>query len=158
MQVAHRHKTNAYFPKPLDLRETGGGKWQVLSDFIYNDDVYGEIIVPAGLITDFYSIPRPLRGIVNKIQESNAPAVVHDWLYRCQGLGEHGQREADNVLNRAMETHWSPVSWWQRKKIITGLRIGGWIGYRENRKNYQNLEKLLGRKLTANDIVRNLIP
>lgn len=132
-------KTNYYFPNSLDVREIGYGKWQLLSDYVYIDEVHGKIVVPRGFVTDLYSIPHPLRIAVSRIQDSNGPAVIHDWLYRSQMFGPKGQREADKVLHRAMINHWSPVPKFNRGKIMAGLYIGGWTGYRKARKKYEKV-------------------
>lgn len=149
---------NDHFPDPLELREIGNGKWELLRDFRYIDDYAGEILVPAGAVTDFYSVPLAVRSIVSAMQKSNAPAVIHDWCYRAQVFGAKGKKQADRVLERAMRDHWAPVSWWQRKKIITGLKIGGWIAYRNARQKYEQLTFLLGRLPTDQDVKNHMIP
>lgn len=123
------NNTNKYFPAHLELREVGNGKWELLEDYIFNDTEEGSIVVPKGFISDLYSIPKPLRFIVSKVQNSNGPAVVHDWLYCSKYFGESGRRRADKVLHRAMKLHWSPVKFRDRSKIMLGLRIGGWYSY-----------------------------
>jgi len=143
-------KINKYFPVPLDVREIGGGKWLLLKDYIYRDPVYGTIIVPAGFITDLYSIPHPLRSIVSRVQECNGPAVVHDWIYRTQRFK---QSWCDDVLQRAMKLHWSPVDRIDRKKIKWGLKLGGWAGYRKARKHYNVIGLEVGHIPTDREII-----
>jgi len=131
--------TNDYFPLPLDLREIGKGKWQLLRNYIYQDDIHGKITVPKGFVTDLYSIPKVVRCVVSKVQDSNGSAVVHDYLYTSQFFGSKGREKADGVLARAMKTHWTPVSWWNRRKIMLGLKIGGYFVYRNKAKKYQKI-------------------
>jgi len=158
----HSHKehptdhTNDFFPLPLDLREIGEGKWQLLSDYIYDDIEFGEIRVPKGFVSDLYSVPRIVRSIVSKVQDSNGPAVIHDWLYRSQLCGTNGQKVADKILNRAMREHWSPVSWWKRKKIIAGLRIAGFIAYGTHASRVEQLQFILNRTPDEKDIIKKL--
>lgn len=150
MKLKHDHNqhpesyTNDHFPRPLDVREVGNGKWQLLEDFIYYDDKHGEIRVPRGFISDLYSIPRVVRSLVSKVQSSNSPAVVHDWLYRAQIMGKDGRKEADAMLERAMKNHWCPVSWWKRKKIMTGLKIGGSFSYKQRAQDLEDYSFLKG--------------
>ena len=148
---------NEFFPRPLDVREVGEGKWKLLSDYIYHDVDVGEIVVPEGFVSDLYSIPRVVRSLVSKIQSSNGPAVVHDWLYRSQILGPSGQAQADKVLRRAMGDHWCPVSWWQRAKILAGLKVGGCFSYKRRGEQLQDYSFLLGgREPTIEEIKENL--
>lgn len=149
-------KTNEAFPMHLDVREVGQGKWQLLSDYIYDDIEFGEIRVPKSFVSDFYSVPRIVRSIVSKVQDSNGPAVIHDWLYRSQFCGANGQRTADKILNRAMRDHWSPVSWWKRKKIIAGLRIAGFVAYGRHASRVEQLNFILGRTPSTKDILEKL--
>ena len=128
--------TNDYFPLPLDLREIGDGKWQLLRNYIYQDDKHGKITVPKGFVTDLYSIPKIVRSLVSKIQNSNGSAVIHDYLYTSQFFGKDGRKEADGVLARAMKYHWCPVSWWQRRKIMLGLKLGGYFVYKRKAAKY----------------------
>lgn len=149
--------TNDYFPVPLDVREVGDGKWQLLSPFIFQDDEHGRITVPEGFTTDLYSIPRVVRSLVSKVQNSNAPAVIHDWLYRSQIMGKDGRKRADAVLSRAMKQHWCPVPWWQRKKIMAGLKIGGGFAYRRSAEALADYLFLSGvSKPTIDQIKENL--
>ena len=144
----HDHKenlkdhTNDYFPLPLDLREIGNGKWQLLRSYIYQDDKHGKITVPKGFVTDLYSIPKIVRSLVSKIQKSNGSAVIHDYLYTSQFFGKDGRKKADEVLGRAMKNHWSPVGWWSRRKILLGLKIGGCFVYKKKAKAYENITRL----------------
>ena len=68
-------KTNEAFPLHLDVREVGQGKWQLLSDYIYDDLEFGEIRVPKGFVSDLYSVPKIVRSIVSKVQDSNAAYI-----------------------------------------------------------------------------------
>ena len=138
------------------MREIGEGKWQLLSDYIYDDIEFGEIRVPKGFVSDLYSVPRIVRSIVSKVQDSNGPAVIHDWLYRSQLCGTNGQKVADKILNRAMREHWSPVSWWKRKKIIAGLRIAGFIAYGTHASRVEQLQFILNRTPDEKDIIKKL--
>lgn len=150
-------KTNEAFPVPLDVREIGNGKWELLSDYKYKDTLKGDIIVPKGFITDLYSIPWILRSIVSKVQDSNGPAVVHDWLYQSQTFGPKGQRVADKVLKRAMTVHWAPISKYKRFEILTGLKLGGWTGYRATRKAYNQICKdLRTLKPTVSELINGI--
>lgn len=40
-----------------------------------------KILIPAGYVTDFASVPRLLRGIIQPSGNHNLAVLVHDWLY-----------------------------------------------------------------------------
>lgn len=158
MRQLTEHMTNGYCPDPLELREVGNGRWQLLRDFRFFDPEEGVICVPKGAITDLYSVPKVVRSLVSKVQETNAPAVIHDWAYRAQLFPEKGKSRADAVLNRAMKLHWSPVPWWKRQKIIVGLKLGGWIAYRKASARYRQLTYIIGRTPTEQEIIESTMP
>lgn len=61
---------------PLDKR-----KWALEYDFIYESDLAGRLIVPAGFVCDLNSIPRFLWWASTPTDFPEA-GVVHDWAYR----------------------------------------------------------------------------
>lgn len=96
---------------PAELKEIGSARqlYEVLEDFRYLSDVWGEIVVPARFVTDFASIPAGALWYV----DDDSPAilfasVVHDYLYTRRGdlgLGARisfNREQADQVLREAM--------------------------------------------------------
>ena len=83
--------------------------YEVTQDFSYVSDKLGKTItVPAGLITDFASIPRVAWDLLDPEDPIIAwPSVVHDYLYSCTGTLPDGstytREQADAVLREAME-------------------------------------------------------
>jgi hypothetical protein len=89
------------------------------------------IIVPAGFVTDFASIPRPLWASLSPVDDYKLAAVVHDYLYWFQPCT---RQEADNLLVIAMTEE--GVAERYRTSIYRGLRLGGaqaWNGNRAKR-------------------------
>lgn len=83
------------------LKILPGGDWQLTTPLVYVHPVYGEIIVPAGFITDLASIPRLCHRIVNPCTTgTRRPAIVHDYLY--SGATNLTRKEADLVLYDAL--------------------------------------------------------
>ena len=79
------------------------GAFVLVSDLIYHSDMLGrDIVIPAGFITDFASIPWILHSIVQVNGKHRRAAVVHDYL--CFHRDSEGitQREADYVFQEAM--------------------------------------------------------
>lgn len=86
------------------------------------------IIVPAGFVTDFASIPRSLWTSLSPVGEYKLAAVVHDYLYWFQPCE---REEADNLLMIAMMEE--GVSDLQRGAVYAGVRMGGMDAWNANR-------------------------
>lgn len=83
------------------------------------------IYVPAGYITDGYSLP----GLaLQAFQPASArylmPAILHDWLY---DVGLVPRAMADRVLLHAMRAVGVPE--WQCLPVYAAVRAGGWGGF-----------------------------
>lgn len=93
---------------PKDLGESNRQLYELTDELHYQSDILGLILVPAGLLTDFASIPRfAWRYIDPEDPAILYPATVHDYLYNQNGLLPTGQEytreRADQVLREAME-------------------------------------------------------
>lgn len=84
------------------------------------------IVVPAGFVTDFASIPGPL-AVVFGPSVHDLPALIHDYLYWRQSCT---REQADRVFDVALDL--VGVSKVKRMAIRVGLRLGGPAAYREN--------------------------
>jgi hypothetical protein len=127
-----------------DARVTDAwGQWITESDL-----VFGDIVVPAGAITDGASVPKPLRGLYASIGEPwFAAAVAHDWLYAEQ-IGTRAN--ADRVyrdLSLALGTRRSAAL-----VQYVALRLFGWAAWRANGRklelrgsNWRTLTRFLER-------------
>lgn len=103
-----------------------GDRWRLREDLPYElPDGQGTIIVPAGFLTDFASIPRPLWSLVGDPGGPWAPAaVVHDYLYRT---GLLPRAEADAIFYEAMEPY---VRTSKRWVMWLAVRLAGWMAYK----------------------------
>lgn len=132
------------FTRSLILEETGGGVyWTVfesLTYFVGSEDGDEYVPVPKGTTTDLASVPRLLRAFVPKDGKGHRAFVVHDVLYRrgfvcvrhkpgARGYREIKQKEADRIALEAMKV--LGVSKSRQYAIYYGLRIGGWVGWRQ---------------------------
>jgi len=96
---------------PDEIKAAGGERqlYEVTQDFSYESEKFGRTItVPAGLVTDFASIPRAAWELLDPEDPVIAwPSVVHDYLYGCGGRLPDGtvydRERADAVLREAME-------------------------------------------------------
>lgn len=71
----------------VKLREAGSrgrAQWRLLTELAYNSQLHGMIVVPAGFVTDFASVPRMPIVFLLAGDTAHASAVVHDYLVRVQ--------------------------------------------------------------------------
>ena len=82
----------------------GPDLWTVRVPLVWLDATYGQLVVPAGFITDLASIPRLFRNLpmLDPNGLSRRPAVVHDWLYGSNEGRAHGKQFADSFLRSAL--------------------------------------------------------
>jgi hypothetical protein len=85
-----------------------------------------KVCVPAGFVTDFSSIPRGLRWIVQWSRVDIA-GVVHDWLYRmpCKG----GRHQADAIWRQLARSGRHRANYVQALLGRVGLCLVGWCYY-----------------------------
>ncbi len=92
------------FQSPLRVEKRGEREWVLLEPLIYQSNNVGVIVVDAGFVTNFASVPRLpfMYWLFGGIGDE--AATLHDWLYRkehTQSTGHERQidREtADKVL------------------------------------------------------------
>lgn len=103
--------------------------WITLSDLVVRLPDNSLLIIPAGFVTNFGSIPRALRGCLNPMGASLRAFVVHDWLY-SKGKGKWKQRQCDEFLYDLGRE--DGEGWWAAQSINKGLAIGGWACYKKS--------------------------
>jgi len=134
-----------FFPLPLlvkDLADGSAFEFETVAPFVFcwkgipEDPVSGQlieqpardIVVPAGFRTDFASIPRPLQGFLDAVNDVAPAALVHDFLYTC---GMFERREyADRVFLDALRAN--GVGWIRARTLWAGVRLGGGSHYVED--------------------------
>ena len=83
--------------------------YEVTAPFIYaSEKLARAVIVPAGFVTDFASIPRPVWNLLDpEDPKIGWPSIVHDYLYQCAGTLPDGftytREQTDAVFREAME-------------------------------------------------------
>ena len=108
----------------LDVRQPKEGEpWMLDNPLVFESELAGTVIVPAGFATDFASVPRLPVAYILFGDVVHAPAVVHDYLYASKEI----RRDlADAVFEEAMQA--CGVSWWKRKFMWAAVRIfGGFV-------------------------------
>lgn len=118
----------------LSVTYLNDGKWRLNDKLCYDDEEFGEIIVPSGTVTDLDSIPRlPFAHMLLKNQ-TVIGATVHDFAYTLGHIEgrQITRKQADEIFLRAMEDE--GVSWWARRMIYAGVRLGGYFAWSKHRK------------------------
>lgn len=118
-----------------DLEERGGRcQVQLLAPLEYrvgHADSPVVIVVPAGYVTDFASIPRLAWTLIGPPLGRHArAAIVHDWLYDTNGdWGRFSREQSDEIFLEAMEVLNVPAL--KRSIMFRAVRLGGasgWLG------------------------------
>lgn len=121
--------------KPGDLEPTGGFRDgdPERPEFMLMRDIVFEawkpksgcaVIVPAGYVTDRFSLPGMIQGFQPKQEKWLMPALVHDWLY---DVGLIPRSKADSIFSQAMRA--SGTRWWHRYGAFVGVRVRGGGGF-----------------------------
>lgn len=103
----------------------------LFADLEYEDTATGDkVVVPAGFVTDYASIPLSVRHYFEVGGEAyQYPAVVHDWLYWSQTLS---REKADLIFDHAMKD--CGVGDVKRATIWSAVRVGGDNAWEKNQK------------------------
>ena len=113
----------------LIVKAVPGGKYQLTSPLIWAYEPNAMIVVPAGFVTDFASIPRFARWIIDGHSHTRKPAVLHDYLY---SIAAGKRKDADLVFRKAMRDTDTPA--WKRELAYRAVRIGGWVSWNRSRQ------------------------
>jgi hypothetical protein len=122
-------------PAPL-LQPFGNGEdWMLLSPMVYQAGRGSRliVIVPRGFVTDYASIPRPLRILLPNRGDYGNAAVIHDYLYWRQDCT---RAQADNIMAIAMMEAGVPSA--TLRAIHAGVRLGGQGAWDRNRRDRQS--------------------
>lgn len=95
----------------------------------------GLIVVPAGFVTDFASVPRI--PIIYELfgDRAHHESVIHDYLYQThQGLD---RQTCDRIFREAMQVRGKSKFVWEG--MYLGVRLGGWNSYRTGPSRYLKL-------------------
>lgn len=108
------------------VSQTGPITQQLVDPLRYETRAGELIVVPAGFVTDYASIPRPFWGILAPDGDARFPAVLHDYLYSLRGWEPFfkDRAQSDGLLLEAMEL--VGVNMVERLTIWSAVRMFGW--------------------------------
>lgn len=115
----------------LDVEELDDSHWKLIHEFVYDSDVAkSRIIVPAGFVTDFASVPRVPVAFWLTGDTAHMAAVVHDYLY---STGIFPKAVADQVFYEAMRATGIPL--WRAWVMYQGVNWGGQAAWDAHRRS-----------------------
>ena len=131
------------FHGELDVRYVDGRRWLLTAPFTYHLVAkHGPefVRVDVGTLTDFASIPRPLKLLwPSPGGRWDRPAVIHDELYvlpfiqHIDGSARRIERaEADAIFHEANGA--AGVRWVVRQLLYRGVRLGGGVAWGRYRR------------------------
>ena len=116
----------------VELLLPEGDKWRLLRDWWFvwvgDDGMRIERTIPAGMVTDFGSIPRVYRWRFSPTGKAAPAFLAHDELY-AEGLERRDI--CDRVMLEAMEV--CKIRWWDRRVMWSAVRAFGWAAYGKRR-------------------------
>lgn len=105
-----------------ELACDGRGIWRILEALQYYSALLNRIIVvEAGFLTDYASVPRVPVAYWLFGDTCHAQAVLHDWLFHHHEICDEAM--ANQVLLEAMAAGRVPA--WRRLGMYLGVAIGG---------------------------------
>lgn len=123
---------------PIGRYLDNGKDFQLLEPLVYHVGEEGSeevIIVPSGSITDWASIPKFLQPVLPNTYGKRA-AIIHDYLYRTNGLGGlYSRKRSDEIFLEALIVLNVPRA--IASTLYSGVRIGGWLPWSKYKKQQQ---------------------
>lgn len=120
------------------MEYTGGDEWVTAEAWTYKFGGFS-VTVPCGYRTDLASIPRVLWSALAPFELSVAAPLLHDYLYRCQGVPIWGttvpetrtftRAEIDRLFLAVMERE--GVGAFRRRAAYLAVRAFGWAAWRQ---------------------------
>lgn len=122
-----------FTPQHPIVEDLCNGFWRLHDPLYYRAPDGRDWLIPAGLKTDFGSVPAVVDWIIPAIQTIADPAyILHDYLYSEHRAGMdrcRDRQDADNILYDALMV--CGVARWRARLIYAGVRLGGWRAWRD---------------------------
>lgn len=135
------------FDSAVQVEQVDEVNWRLTHELTYraSTDVF---TAPAGMLTDFASVPRPFVWLIPRYGRYLPAAVIHDHLYRDEvPAGRITYRDADGVLRQAMRL--LGVSFATRWVVWAAVRWAGLFRHGGQQEWWRDAPLVLGWTLLA---------
>lgn len=113
------------FPLKLDISPAEEpGHWRLNKPFQYISKSNGTITAEAGFVTNFASVPRAFRNIIQQWGDHGPASIIHDKMYE---ISMFSRKTCDKIFLEAMK--YSGVNFAKRQLMYRLVRIFGGIHY-----------------------------
>lgn len=124
MKLDYGFLTELATTKIKEAGPAGRARWKLLAELVYHSRLHGLVIVPAGFVTDFASVPRLPLAYWLTGDTAHASAVVHDYLCRVEySRCRISWSGAAEVFMEAMRHEKVPA--WRRALMYWAVRLAG---------------------------------
>jgi len=123
------------FLTSLQTEDIDDGNARLLSPLKYESDILDSlIIVPAGFVTDFASVPRVPIAYMLFGDRAHHESVVHDWCYQRHICTKS---QADKIFLEAMVVRKKPryIRW----PMYWAVALAGWSSYKSGPERYKKI-------------------
>lgn len=121
--------------RPLLTTNGDGLYWLTRPLNFYDAATLTHVHVPRGFATDLASVPRLFWNLLAPTGLYARAAVIHDFLYRTEGLhGEVSRAQSDRIFRLVMQL--SGVPGLERWIIFSAVRLFGWIAWDGHRRRH----------------------
>jgi hypothetical protein len=129
----------AHSPERLKADGTRVQRWTLMRDFRWVSPQWGTITAPAGMVTDFASVPTFAKRIIDDDSPMILyPSIIHDALYHFRGKMPDGRIftrvEADQVLRDAMRAVGAPAH--LAALVFSAVRVGGGFPWKRKQEEH----------------------
>lgn len=104
-------------------------RFEVINPVLFKLSNGEEIVIPAGFVTDFATVPRLLWGIVQPVGKQNPATLIHDYLYEQRySVTEKKDWKLDRLFADQEMLYWLKAygcSWIKCQAMYWAVRIGG---------------------------------
>lgn len=121
-----------------DTVQISDEEFRVEQPFVYTfmkDGRRQNILVPAGFITDYGSIPKIFQNIIEPIGRYAACYIVHDLIYAAELFT---RAECDWILLCHLQE--KGAFWLRRNSVYSAVRGGGWFVWKKH--DFNEVSKL----------------
>lgn len=121
------------FLTTLRVEQINADDWLLTDPLVYWSELLDrQVVVPAGFVTDFASVPRMPFLYWFAGGQAEAAAVLHDWFYRTNTeLPTRAQADALFYEAIVASGYWRIRAW----AMWAGVRIGGYWSYETRSKH-----------------------